>query len=1080
MAWSKSKFGNFAKEMRDCRNEMNRLIEESQTNEVIEKMRALDNRMEELESREEQYWKQRSRQDWLKGGDKNSSFFHTKTKQRRDRNNITSVWDRAGNEYSDEDQMAETFASYFEELFTSGKQADPSTVSDLIQPMISSELSDMLAAPFTGEEVRMALDQMHPTKAPGPDGMCALFYQKFWPVVGKDVISKVLNILNNGDDVGPINNTYIALIPKKKKCETPADFRPISLCNVLYKLVSKALANRIKTVLPIIIHESQSGFVPGRLITDNILVAYECFHYLRKKKHGKMGHVGLKLDMSKAYDRVEWNFLENMMLKMGFPSCFVKCIMNCVTSSSFSVLINGQPSRRFSPSRGLRQGDPLSPFLFIICAEGLSRLLKDAERRKVIHGLKIGKHVQPITHLFFADDSLLFVRATEGEIEAVMEILSKYEMASGQKLNLEKSEISFSRNIEQEKKNMLQRKLSFKAVEEYEKYLGLPTYVGSSKKKVFQIIQDKVWKKLKGWKEKFLSQAGRETLIKSIAQAIPTYAMQVFRIPEGILQTIEKMIRGFYWGQRADEKKINWIAWKKLINAKSVGGLGFRDMQVFNSALLAKQAWRVLTNEGSYMTKILKSKYFPNSSFMRTKVAATASYTWRSILSARELLEKGIRKVVGNGRSIDVWQDPWVPGLQDYKLKPREQIPEDYPRMVSDLLEHGQWKEELLDHICTEEECKAIIKIPLSMGSPDFWSWSHTKDGRFSVRSAYFVELNKGDTHNASSRTMNKEEWSKVWLAAVPPKVQHFGWRVLHNSIPVRVNLTKRGVQIEDRCPQCGEAEETILHMLFECQEVRQIWRLSPLRLEYVEEGHPSLNEWFVSLTKRYTEKLWWSIFWSLSWGIWLKRNAWCFEQKRIRVEDTINRAVGLVGDFEKANEKIERVSTTTTLASKWSAPAQGSYKVNSDVAFLENMMMGFGMVVRDHVGDVLMSSCLKLKGVDRIDVAEAMALRHAVKIAIEAGFRAVVVETDCMRVFTHLKNKLQDNSEFGSIINDIRLLGGGCSSFSVSHVKRSGNVVAHSLAKLCSQYEGLIVWMEEVPAPIQKHVQNDCSHLIN
>ncbi|KAL2941112.1 tRNA dimethylallyltransferase [Bienertia sinuspersici] len=108
------------------------------------------------------------------------------------------------------------------------------------------------------------------------------------------------------------------------------------------------------------------------------------------------------------------------------------------------------------------------------------------------------------------------------------------------------------------------------------------------------------------------------------------------------------------------------------------------------------------------------------------------------------------------------------------------------------------------------------------------------------------------------------------------------------------------------------------------------------------------------------------------------------------------------------------------------------------------------------------------------------MALRHAVKIAIEAGFRAVVVETDCMRVFTHLKNKLQDNSEFGSIINDIRLLGGGCSSFSVSHVKRSGNVVAHSLAKLCSQYEGLIVWMEEVPAPIQKHVQNDCSHLVN
>lgn len=292
------------------------------------------------------------------------------------------------------------------------------------------------------------------------------------------MVNKVLDILNNDGDVGSINHTHIALIPQKKHCESPIDFRPISLCNVLYKMVSKVLANRLKKVLPDVIHETQSGFVPGRLITDNILVAYECFHYLRKHKKGKTGYLGLKLDMSKAYDRVEWCFLEQMMLKLGFPSGFTNTVMKCVSSPSFSILINGQPSRRFTPSRGPRQGDPLSPFLFILCAEGLSTLLRDAESRKAIHGVKIGKKVPPISHLFFADDSLLFIRATENEVENVLDIFSTYEVAFGQKLNMEKSEVSFSRNLELEKRNMLRLKFSFKAVESHEKYLGLPTYIG--------------------------------------------------------------------------------------------------------------------------------------------------------------------------------------------------------------------------------------------------------------------------------------------------------------------------------------------------------------------------------------------------------------------------------------------------------------------------------------------------------------------------------------------------------------------------------------------------------------------------
>lgn len=168
------------------------------------------------------------------------------------------------------------------------------------------------------------------------------------------------------EDIGGINQTHIVLIPKKRKCESPVDFRPISLCNVLYKLLSKVLANRMKRALPEIIHESQKGFVPGRLIIDNVLVAYECFHFLRKKKTWKKGFLGLKLDMSKAYDCVEWGFLESMMLKLGFPNCYTRLVMQCVSLVEFSALVNDQPSKSFKPSRGAStRGSIIS---FLVCA----------------------------------------------------------------------------------------------------------------------------------------------------------------------------------------------------------------------------------------------------------------------------------------------------------------------------------------------------------------------------------------------------------------------------------------------------------------------------------------------------------------------------------------------------------------------------------------------------------------------------------------------------------------------------------------------------------------------------------------
>jgi hypothetical protein len=223
-----------------------------------------------------------------------------------------------------------------------------------VKKVVTSDMNDMLVAEFTASEIELALKQMAPLKAPGPDGMSPIFYQKYWHIVGHDIIEAILSCLRDGSLLKKINHTNICLIPKVQNPETVKNFRPISLCNVLYKIIAKVLANRLKKILPQIISESQSAFVPGRLISDNILIAFETLHHMQHMKGGRQGYMALKLDMSKAYDRVEWEFLEKIMLKMGFHTRWVSIVMECVRTVSYSVLVNGDPKGFFNPSRGLR------------------------------------------------------------------------------------------------------------------------------------------------------------------------------------------------------------------------------------------------------------------------------------------------------------------------------------------------------------------------------------------------------------------------------------------------------------------------------------------------------------------------------------------------------------------------------------------------------------------------------------------------------------------------------------------------------------------------------------------------------
>jgi hypothetical protein len=306
------------------------------------------------------------------------------------------------------------------------------------------------------------------------------------------------------------------------------------------------------------------------------MVALEILHHMKCKTRGRVGEVALKIDISKAYDRVNWEYVKSMMRKLGFHEKWANWMGLCMESVRYHVQVNGEDVGLQSPGRGLRQGDPLSPYLFIICAEGLSILLKKLESRGEIHGIKVCRGAPILTHLLFADDCFLFCRAEEREAMTLLDALKKYEDASGQAINMQKSEIFFSKNTSEAMKEKMHNIFQVTESMGSSKYLGLPSIVGRKKKAIFNYIRDRIWRRIQNWSGKHLSKAGREVLIKSVAQSIPTYCMSSFLLPQTLGEEIQRMLNSFWWGSnRNNGRGINWLSWDKLTMRKEYGGMGF-------------------------------------------------------------------------------------------------------------------------------------------------------------------------------------------------------------------------------------------------------------------------------------------------------------------------------------------------------------------------------------------------------------------------------------------------------------------------------------------------------------------------
>lgn len=374
------------------------------------------------------------------------------------------------------------------------------------------------------------------------------------------------------------------------------------------------------------------------------------------------------------------------MEQMGFHSKWVGWVMECIKTVSFSITVNGKAGETFRPSRGIRQGCPLSPYLFLLCGEGFTALFNDAVSKKVLAGFRINRHCPIVSHLLFADDSVVYCQATDRDCEAFHQILETYEFASGQMVNKDKSAVYFSPNTPFSVRSRLSSSVGISVEVNDAKYLGLPMFLGHSKRDLFAYIKGRILKRLKSYKESFLNSAGLEVLVKAVLMVLPSYAMSCFRLPKTLTKQLSAEIAKFWWGSKEGECKIHWVNWKKLSRCKGKGGMGFRDLETFNKALLAKQGWKLVSGAPSLFRRLFKRKYFPHTSFWRANVSNQASWAWKSIAWARDLLCKGWRWQVHSGKDIRVWEDPWLP------KKPFYTINQSTPRTsniewVSDLID---------------------------------------------------------------------------------------------------------------------------------------------------------------------------------------------------------------------------------------------------------------------------------------------------------------------------------------------------------------------------------------------------------
>jgi hypothetical protein len=720
-------------------------------------------------------------------------------------------------------------------------------------------------------------------KAPGPDGFSMAFFQDCWEVIKEDVMAVFEEFYTRGKFVKCINSTFISLIPKIQGAKEVKDFRPISLVGGVYKIISKVLANRMRRVMDKIISKPQNAFVKGRQILDSVLIANEC---LDSRIKSEEPGVLCKLDMEKAYDHVDWSFLMYLLRRCGFGEKWCSWIQHCITSVRFSVLVNGIPSGFFGSSRGVRQGDPLSSFLFVLVMEAFSRMLGAFNDRGLISGFSVGSREQDrvtISHLLFADDTLVFCGANASQIRHLGALLVCFEAAAGLKVNLSKSvlvPVGLVENVGQ-----LAGLLGCGYGEVPLKYLGLPLGASFKLKSMWAGLEDMMVRKLAPWKRLYLSKGGRVTLIKSTLSNMPTYMLSLFPIPADVAKRIEKIQRDFLWGGMNDEFKHHLVEWAKVCTPIDEGGLGIRNIRRFNQALLGKWLWRFAHEVGAWWRSVLVAKYGSDWGGWQSGVISGSHGVglWKFICMGWQNFRRFFKYDPGEGSKIHFWEDVWC---GDRTLK--EEFPGLYSiasfkdASIADSMEYSsesiQWNIQFsrlihdweVGDLATFYKCLYEYKLR-GEGRDKLW-WLPSRKGVFEVKSFYRA---------LSPHGSGSFPWKSVWKSKAPPRVAFFVWTAVHSKILTLDNLGRRGLVVVNRCWLCESDVESVDHLLLHCAVARDLWIAFFARFGLCWVMPRSVKEllasWWTAGRTR-SAMVWKMIPHCILWCIWRERNNRCFE----------------------------------------------------------------------------------------------------------------------------------------------------------------------------------------------------------
>lgn len=539
---------------------------------------------------------QKARLKWDIEGDNNTRFFHKTVQQRKRRNYISKLWWN-NTMLTNPSEIKNGLFQDFSNFFDNNGGSTPFSLRYLEWSILPNEDVITMTRKFTKEEIWVALQECDSKKAPGPDGLNSGWLKKVWPSIADKILMFFEEFHEKATIPLGVNSSFLVLIPKKIDPICTLDFRPISLINSSLKLLLKVLANRIKQVLNFLISEEQTAFVKGRNINESILLVNEVIHAMKIQKSDGLI---FKIDFSKAYNSVDWSCLLHVMECMNFDQKWITWIRALLESTKMSILINGSPTEEFRPRRGLRQGDPIAPYLYLLIGEVLCKLINRAVERGKYKGVKFDFHQKPVTHFQYADDTVLFVKNDENVISEVKKLLLLFQAITGLAVNFKKSLVYHASNDTSKLASATQI-LGCQAGEVPFKYLG--DWVGLEKRSAlkWKSLTDQVQSKLQTWKCNSLNMAGRMVLIKSSLDSIPNYWFSLHKIPNTITKRLDKIRRSFFWGdiKNGEEsgRKMHTVNWNLICSSKDKGGLSLSRIELKNQVLLSKWWWKFHSNK---------------------------------------------------------------------------------------------------------------------------------------------------------------------------------------------------------------------------------------------------------------------------------------------------------------------------------------------------------------------------------------------------------------------------------------------------------------------------------------------------